>query len=1273
MALLLTAGELHSFALPEAIADKLEKVLKIELKEFTEKEGEERDEAYENKLKEAKRIKAESDAKEIDAYNIPYQMLNEKFSKMHKEHLAKMSKGIEKKVTVKSRKELTNWNEDSVKILNMAGDMIENILPGAKEADAARVIRDMVAGNAWIIDKLNNPKQIKKTDENGNEITVNEDVFQEIFANIENEQRGIFEEIRYALTNIASSYKKAGGKVSLKQFLSSEEMKKVLGEAGSNMIKKIDAFEKDAMDKMDEVTTDIFDQVEGMGIPSLFDDEEEMSNEEKHQADLEKLDRMQNQLLYDRNHGQGKFIEQLTSGYYKNAAPKSRRFMLSYIVKDIKKKTDDRTDRQLGGQYFASAMKGAGPLMQKMMQGIPERMVVPEMRDAIMVVKSNLRHIDPEYKQQMFQKIMDDTAKWKKGKKVSSNKVTEIKEIKSLGAASVAETFLCEVKGLEKEPVNVVIKIKRNDAMDRMKEELPFIKKCSMYADMTKEEIKKYEESPDKKHKVGVTESGFIAQFSAIEKEFDFENEINNAKLGEKYYVSAKRHVDTVKINDKFKKDSDYIVMNLAEGKTVDSYMQEVRDEIDDTLSIYKSETTGGRPMLTPIGLGFAYSSAQRLADLIPQAKKNQNYVADLAYQWIRQALFMGSEKFHHGDMHSGNIMISEKGTTVLDYGNAAVLSEAKVKQILGMMSAVLVGRTDFYVDAFDELLGISETEDEARKGTSEYVGYSRMSLAQKRELEKRLEEVFKLGTAEDTGKKVLLTLTIAQEVGIKLPKEIQNFSQCQQRLENSVMETKELVLDIGRTIDSIYALPVDPKFRDSQDPMLMFSMQMNKRKPGGKRYSVDEAFEKVSREFDCYTVGIAEERVDDLARSERNKKEFEKKYLCEKVDIKNDSFTKMGEKLPEIKEMFYKVRECLSNNEEPPKELVKALESAKAGMAQAMINTELLVQPSYEFGMISDYVSKAFSNEHGYRLDYFERLVYFIEDYIPKLIKTSEKYEAYIALLDKNTDEKGKVKMTKEVKEARDELKIAVRRSQCARTQCTLPPALTRLREKLGKIDDPAVKKKLDEEINYMLASNIGDLNSKYVAYKKQFEKYNALDKDADEKVRADEKQKLEDATDDFLVEYAEQAIYKLNEYKNQMTEWSELHGEKKIKRDDDLPDFVEKMGEVVENHLYKATDKLGFKYKAELGKMARQAKLKELSKTGEKMTKEQQEAFDKAEAKYKEDLEKYRADREKKLLKLEEAYQAKHAGKVADADKDTSSGAPQAAQTKKKKWGLF
>jgi hypothetical protein len=75
----------------------------------------------------------------------------------------------------------------------------------------------------------------------------------------------------------------------------------------------------------------------------------------------------------------------------------------------------------------------------------------------------------------------------------------------------------------------------------------------------------------------------------------------------------------------------------------------------------------------------------------------------------------------------------------------------------------------------------------------------------------------------------------------------------------------------------------------------------------------------------------------------------------------------------------------------------------------------------------------------------------------------------------------------------------------------------------------------------------------------------------------------------------------------------------------------------------------------------------------SGEKMTKEQQEAFDKAEAKYKEDLEKYRADREKKLLKLEEAYQAKHAGKVADADKDTSSGAPQAAQTKKKKWGLF
>ena len=46
-------------------------------------------------------------------------------------------------------------------------------------------------------------------------------------------------------------------------------------------------------------------------------------------------------------------------------------------------------------------------------------------------------------------------------------------------------------------------------------------------------------------------------------------------------------------------------------------------------------------------------------------------------------------------------------------------------------------------------------------------------------------------------------------------------------------------------------------------------------------------------------------------------------------------------------------------------------------------------------------------TNEHGYRLDYFERLLYFIEDYIPKLIKTSEKYEALQTLAIKHFPER--------------------------------------------------------------------------------------------------------------------------------------------------------------------------------------------------------------------------------------------------------------------------
>ena len=295
-------------------------------------------------------------------------------------------------------------------------------------------------------------------------------------------------EMAQTMGTIAKGKNQTLNEQTVKKILSSKELSPYYAKLKKDMEEGIAAGEKELISSMHEATGDIFDQLEGMGMPSLFDAPDQ-NKEEKAKADRNKMDWMQANLLYNREKGQGKFIQLLAQGYYENAAPAERRLMLSYIIKDFKKDQKKKTEKQQGGHYFASALKGAGPLMQKMMQGVAERMVIPELQEALSVVKSDLGDIAPAYVKQVLEEV----------KTGAGGKITDITIEKPLGAASVAQTFLCtttDKKGREKE---VVIKIRRPDAFDRMKKEEAFIRKCAKYADMNEDEIRAYEKKQAEK------------------------------------------------------------------------------------------------------------------------------------------------------------------------------------------------------------------------------------------------------------------------------------------------------------------------------------------------------------------------------------------------------------------------------------------------------------------------------------------------------------------------------------------------------------------------------------------------------------------------------------------------------------------------------------------------------------------------------------------------------------------------------------------------------
>ena len=592
--------------------------------------------------------------------------------------------------------------------------------------------------------------------------------------------------------------------------------------------------EKGIVKLMREATDDCFDVVGGMGIPDILNADNNIDN------DKDALNFAQNRLKYDSASGQGKFLQTLMNDYYSEADLKDRRLMLSFIIKDFKKKNPDITEKQKGGEYFASSLKGAGPLMQKMMQGVPEYIVVPELRNAMNIVKSDLRPIDMGYVNGVVQKIVEKSKK----------KITSIDIENSLGAASIAQTFSCTVTTKKCEEKDAVIKILRPDAKERMNRELSFIRKSAWFADLSNREVQKYKEAVKGKklpsHTTTATEAGFLAQLSEIEKEFDLKNEAENCKTGVDKYGKKNKNVKTVELID-VPAGENYLLMSKAEGMTLDRYIKGAREVLDEYMSPFRSKDGKYQNTykLTTDNIMKVKEAFETLNNVMLNTLDRSDYVTDVAGVWTEEALYgsawslFSDYNFRHGDLHAGNIMVDSDGATILDYGNATMLHYDKVTIILQMMSSVIAKRPDLFVEAFQEFLRAAQKDD----AKSEHpIGYEEMSPKVKALYIKKLKDIFNTGPAENAGIKILLSLSTAQSIGIKLPMEMQNFSQCQQRLENSMSDIKNAAIEIRKGLDKLERMSLDRSIENSSDPDVVFHRAMlEKDEEGNYKYHDSE------------------------------------------------------------------------------------------------------------------------------------------------------------------------------------------------------------------------------------------------------------------------------------------------------------------------------------------------------------------------------------------------------------------------------------------------
>ncbi|MCR5156410.1 MAG: hypothetical protein K6C96_06985 [Butyrivibrio sp.] len=437
----------------------------------------------------------------------------------------------------------------------------------------------------------------------------------------------------------------------------------------------------------------------------------------------------------------------------------------------VKKYGKEREELQIQSNYFAGLIRGAGPLLHKMLQGLPEDSLPEAVRLALRDVKSKLPSI-PErvIKTQMNTMI-----------EASGGRVTRIEVIKNLGAASVGQTFLCKIFGPDMpEGKRVVIKLLRPDCQNRMKREEKVMLDCAG------------------KVSKGMYET-YMGQLSNYYMELDLSQEAKNIEEG-RVYNKGYGDVTSEDVDRTIAPTANYLMIKEAPGKTLDDILldsvktrKQVHDEIHDKyLDKYGNTVVSeGAITLSQESIEKTRQARTKLINLANDLIAKRDIMAHITKKWLEEALF--GSGYYHADLHAGNILLSDTKGTLIDYGNAVKFTDAQKISITRMMTAAAASNVNMFFEEFNNLL---DNDDESFNAFYDD--------AKKAQVKRAFEEILEMGENEEAGERIAAALIKASELGVKLPASIYNFSQGQLRLQKSIDDINSQIKAIGNDLDDI-------------------------------------------------------------------------------------------------------------------------------------------------------------------------------------------------------------------------------------------------------------------------------------------------------------------------------------------------------------------------------------------------------------------------------------------------------------------------------------
>lgn len=485
----------------------------------------------------------------------------------------------------------------------------------------------------------------------------------------------------------------------------------------------------------------------------------------------------------------GQFIGEVMKTYFKDMSEIDRRSMLSSMVRYS---NANSTPAQILGAMF----KGAGPIMQKILQRLPPEALSDDLKTAFADMKCNLSPIPDRIIQAHLLDIVNS----------SNGEISKISVVKSLGAASVGQAVLCRFYTKDHpEGVDKVVKFLRPDVQNR-----------------AEREKKIFIEAAKKVPGMDVT---FAGDLKTILEELDLTVEANNVESGQIYSNNSTK-VKSMTLSPLVRPTTDVMVLDLAPGITLDKC---IRDANENTKLMLRPFThidmrngtfmeqhkfTGEvTDKLEHQNYKVSLENYNKLSEQYQTLLKQQQNLMTFTKNWVTEGIF--GKGFYHGDLHAGNIMTSPDQLTVIDFGNCTQLTEDQQQHIIKMMAAAMYSDSSAFIDSLTALL--SET---SKARLNEHVDKNDPNTPLvKDRLKAVVSAVLSKGSRKDAGARILVALQELLKLGVEMPAPIYNFSKCQIALNNAIEETNKALQDTF-TAMRIAAANVDVR---QDDPVSIF------------------------------------------------------------------------------------------------------------------------------------------------------------------------------------------------------------------------------------------------------------------------------------------------------------------------------------------------------------------------------------------------------------------------------------------------------------------